>query len=332
LAEAVKGRRARDTGSEHGGGFLGTEQSVLVGRSHWRIFWSRFLNDHAAIVGLAIVAVFAAMALIAPLIARLVGHGPNELFANMRTPLGLPKGPNARFWFGADQVGRDVFVRAVYGARTSLSVSVVGTGGATLIGVIVGVAAGYYGGWVDTLVSRVVDVLLSLPLLLFAIGLSTVCSASSAGCVRGLLQPGLSLVIGIIALFTWPYIARIARGQVISLRHQEFVEAARALGASNRRIMFSELLPNLVAPIVVYATLTLPGNVLFEASLSFLGVGVPQSTPSWGRMLSDATNGLLFTYAWWMAVYPGLFLLLLTFAFYLVGEGFRDALDPRRVA
>jgi ABC-type dipeptide/oligopeptide/nickel transport system permease subunit len=273
---------------------------------------------------------FVAMAIVAPLVAKIVGHSPNQLFESMRTELGLPKGPNARFWFGADQVGRDLFVRVVYGARTSLTVSVVGTGIATVVGVVVGAAAGYYGGWLDTLISRVVDVWLSLPLLLFAIGLSTVCSTSARGCLGGVLQPGMSLVIGIIALFTWPYIARIVRGQVISLRERDFVGAARALGASDAWILFSELLPNLVAPIVVYATLTLPGNVLFEAALSYLGVGVPQSTPSWGRMLSDATSGNLFTYAWWMMVFPGLFLLLMTFAFYLVGDGFRDALDPRR--
>ncbi|MBI3647692.1 MAG: ABC transporter permease [Actinobacteria bacterium] len=287
------------------------------------------MRDRVAVGGLIVIVTFVAMAILAPLVAKVVGHSPNQLFESMRTELGLPLGPRAHFWFGADQAGRDLFVRVVYGARTSLTVSVVGTGIATVIGVIVGATAGFYGRWLDTLISRVIDVWLSLPLLLFAIGLSTVCSASPNGCLNGLLQPGLSLVIGIIALFTWPYIARIARGQVISLRQREFVEAARAMGVSDMRIVLSELLPNLVGPIVVYATLTLPGNILFEASLSFLGVGVPQSTPSWGRMMADATEGSLFTYAWWMMVFPGLFLLLMTFAFYLVGEGFREALDPR---
>jgi len=134
--------------------------------------------------------------------------------------------------------------------------------------------------------------------------------------------------MAIIALFTWPYMARIVRGQVIALKQRDFVEAARSLGASDGRIMFIDLLPNMIAPIIVYATLTLPTNILFEASLSYLGVGVPQSTPSWGRMLSDATNGSLFTYAWWMMLYPGLFLLLTTLAFNLVGDGLRDALLP----
>jgi len=303
---------------------------VSIGRSTRSLVWTRLRKDKAAILGLILVAIIVGVAIFAPLLARLTGHTPNQLFENMRTELGLPRGPNARFWFGADQVGRDLFVRVMYGARTSLFVAVVGTSLATLIGVVVGLVAGYYRGWLDTVISRGIDVWLSLPLLLFAVGLSTVCSSSLRGCLGGLLQPGLRLVTGIIALFTWPYIARIVRGQVISLREREFVEAARAMGSSDARIMFSELLPNLMAPILVYATLTIPGNILFEAALSFLGVGVPQSTPSWGRMLSDATSGSLFTYAWWMMVYPGLFLLLTTLAFYLIGDGLRDALDPRR--
>jgi peptide/nickel transport system permease protein len=305
------------------------ESEPAAGRSFRRILWARFRHDRGAMVGLVLVSIFLAMALLAPLVARLVGHGPNDLYPSMRTPLGLPKGPNIHFLFGADQVGRDVFVRVMYGARTALLIAVIGTSFATVLGVAIGVAAGYYGGRFDTVVSRVVDVWLSLPLLLFAISLSTVCAASSTGCLGGLLQPGMGLVIAIIALFSWPYVARIARGQVLTLRSREFVEASKSLGASNRRIMFAELLPNLMAPILVYATLTLPGVVLFEAALSFLGVGVPQSTPSWGRMLSDATSGSLFTYAWWMAVFPGMFLLTMTFAFYLVGDGMRRALDPR---
>jgi peptide/nickel transport system permease protein len=306
--------------------------SVDIGRSNRQLIWARLRRDKAAVVGLVLVASILLIGVFAPVLAGLSGHAPNELFDNMRTQLGLPRGPNGSFWFGADQVGRDLFVRVMYGARTSLIVSVVGTGVATLIGVVVGSIAGYYRRRLDTLISRGIDVWLSLPLLLFAVGLSTVCSASAKGCLGGLLQPGLPLVTGIIALFTWPYIARIVRGQVISLREREFVEASRSMGSNDARIMFSEILPNLMAPILVYATLTIPGNILFEAALSFLGVGVPQSTPSWGRMLSDATSGSLFTYAWWMMVYPGLFLLLTTLAFYLIGDGLRDALDPRRRA
>jgi peptide/nickel transport system permease protein len=169
---------------------------------------------------------------------------------------------------------------------------------------------------------------LAMPILLFAIGIATVCSVTAEGCLGGLLQPGLSLVIGIIAIFTWPNMARLVRGQVLSLREREFIEASRSLGARGGRIMFRELLPNLVAPIVVYATLIIPNNIIFEAALSFLGVGVPQTTPSWGRMLAEVASGQLFTVAWWMMLFPGIFLLLTTLSFNLVGDGLRDALGP----
>src|SRR5918999_103904 len=241
-------------------------------RSSWELFRSRFMQDKAAVAGAIVIVILIALALAAPLFGRLTGHGPNELFDEMRDPVfGLPKGPNAEFWFGADSVGRDLFVRVMYGARTSLT---------------------------------------------------------AEGCLGGLLRPGLSLVIGIIVIFTWPNMARLVRGQVLSLREREFVDAARSLGARPGRIMFRELLPNLVAPIVVYATLIIPNNIIFEAALSFLGVGVPQTTPSWGRMLAEVASGQLFTVAWWMMVFPGVFLLLTTLSFNLVGDGLRDALGP----
>jgi peptide/nickel transport system permease protein len=161
--------------------------------------------------------------------------------------------------------------------------------------------------------------------LLLALGLAAACGLQP--CLGGLIKPGLLVVSLIIGLFSWPYIARIVRGQVLSLREKEFTEAARSLGASNWRIMSREILPNVAAPIIVYTTLIIPSNILFEAALSFLGVGVPQETPSWGRMLSDAS--VIFTVAWWMMLFPGLFLFLTTLAFNLVGDGLRDALDPR---
>jgi peptide/nickel transport system permease protein len=308
----------------------GESVAAARARSSWELFRTRFMQDKAAVFGAVVIAVLVVLALAAPLFAKLTGHGPNELFGDeMLTPdLGLPKGPNAQFWFGGDTVGRDVFVRTMYGARTSLIVAIVATGLAALIGIAVGMLAGYRGGITDTIVSRAADVFLSMPILLFAIGVATVCSISPNGCLGGLLQPGLSLVIGVIALFTWPNMARLVRGQVFTLREKEFVEASRSLGAGSFRIMFRELLPNLLAPIVVYATLLVPANILFEAALSFLGVGVPQTTPSWGRMLSEAASGQLFTYAWWMMLFPGLFLLLTTLAFNLVGDGLRDALGP----
>jgi peptide/nickel transport system permease protein len=301
----------------------------IKGRTNWELFRSRFRKDKAAMAGVIILCVLLLLAVTAPIFSRVLDHGPNELFDEMVTPdLGLPKGPNAQFWFGGDQVGRDVFIRTLYGARTSLIVALGATGLATLIGVTFGMIAGFRGGAFDTLVSRSADIVLSMPVILFAIGIASVCSITATGCLGGLLQPGFSLVIGIITLFTWPNIARIVRGQVLSLREREFIEASHSLGARTSRIMFRELLPNLVAPVVVYTTLMIPNNILFEAALSYLGVGVPQSTPSWGRMLADATSGSLFTYAWWMMVFPGVFLLLTTLSFNLVGDGLRDALGP----
>jgi peptide/nickel transport system permease protein len=302
----------------------------FVGRTPWQLFWRRFKRDRVALAGGIIIIFLIALAILAPVIAKLAGHGPNELFDNATNEFGLPIGPSSKFWFGADRPGRDVFVRTVYGARTSLTVAFVATGLATLIGVTLGVVAGYFKGVTDTLISRFIDMILSLPLLLFALGISAACSISKTGCLAGLIRPGLRLVVSVIALFTWPYIARIVRGQVLSLREREFIEASRSMGAGGLRIMRVEILPNLAAPIIVYTTLIIPSNILFEAALSFLGVGIPQTTPSWGRMLADASNSQLFTYAWWMMLFPGIFLLMTTLAFNLVGDGLRDALDPQR--
>jgi peptide/nickel transport system permease protein len=303
-------------------------EAPVAGKTPWQLFWARFKKDKAALLGLALVIILLVLALIAPLFVRITGHGPNELFSReMTDEFGLPKGPNGDFWFGADRPGRDVFVRVIYGARTSLLVALVATGFAVLVGVILGVVAGYFGGKLDTLISRTIDVILSMPILLFAIGIAAACGATASGCLGGLIKPGLGVVIFIIALFSWPYIARIVRGNTLSIREKEFIEAARSLGAGNVRIMFREVLPNLVAPIIVYATLIIPNNILFEAALSFLGLGVPQTTPSWGRMLSDAAP--IFDVAWWLMVFPGMFLIATTLAFNLLGDGLRDAFDPR---
>ena len=303
-------------------------EAPVAGKSPRELFWARFKKDKAAFVGLGLVVFLVALALLAPLIAKIVGHGPNELFGRQMTDeFGLPKGPTGDFWFGADRAGRDVFVRVIYGARTSLLVAVVATGFAVIVGVALGTIAGYFGGKIDTLISRTIDIILSMPILLFAIGIAAACGATAQGCLGGLIKPGLWVVIFIIALFSWPYIARIVRGNTLSIREKEFIEAARSLGAGPIRIMFREVLPNLVAPIIVYATLIIPNNILFEAALSFLGLGVPQRTPSWGRMLADAAP--IFDVAWWLMVFPGMFLIATTLAFNLLGDGLRDAFDPR---
>ena len=301
----------------------------VVGKSPWQLFWGRFKQDKVAFVGLGVIVLLVLLALFAGVIAKLTGHGPNDLSLSreMTDEFGLPKGPNSEYWFGADTAGRSLFIRVIYGIRTSLTVALFATGISVTIGIILGIIAGFFRGKIDTVISRVIDIVLSLPFLLFAIGISAACSTEKEGCLGGLIRPGLSVVVFVIALFGWPYIARIVRGNTLSLREKEFIEASRSLGASNRRIMFSEVLPNLVAPIIVYATLIIPSNIVGEAALSFLGLGVPQHTPSWGRMLSEATRNLEF--APWMFAFPALFLVMTTLAFNLLGDGLRDALDPR---
>ena len=297
----------------------------VVGRSPWELFWRRFRRDKFAITGMVVVFLMILLAALAPLTSKWTGHGPNQVFLDRLDSFGIPTGPQSGYFFGLDTAGRDLFVRVAYGARTSLIIAFFATGLATVIGVLLGLLSGFYRGKVDTIISRTVDVWLSLPVLLLALGLAAACGLQP--CLGGLIKPGLLVVSLIIGLFNWPYICRIVRGQVLSLREKEFTEAARALGSSNRQIMIRELLPNVTASIIVYTTLIIPNNILFEAALSFLGVGVPQETPSWGRMLADASG--IFTVAWWMMFFPGLFLFLTTLAFNLVGDGLRDALDPR---
>jgi peptide/nickel transport system permease protein len=302
---------------------------VAPGRTPWQLFLDRFLQDRAALVGLAVVVLLIFIAAFGgPLAAWATGHSPNATYqATMTDDFGIPKGPNAQFWFGADGAGRDLFVRVMYGARASLIVGIVATGIAVLIGVVVGLCAGFMGGVTDTVLARTSDVMLALPVLLIAIGVAAACGTTKNGCLSGTIQPGLSVVIWVIAFFSWPYIARIVRGVTLSLRQKEFVEASRAFGASNLRIMTREILPNLLAPIIVYTTLLIPVNILFEAALSYLGLGLPPDQPSWGQILSEASG--LYDVAWWLMLFPGAFLVATTLAFNLVGDGLRDALDVR---
>lgn len=288
--------------------------------------WRRFRSDRIAMGGMVVVGVLIVLALGAGAVSALVGHGPNQLFPSELNSFGLPAGPSARFLLGVDEQGRDLLVRCLYGLGTSLTVSLLATVIAVTLGVTAGLAGGLLGGWVDMVVGRSADVFLAVPVVLVAISVSSVCSISAAGCVDGLVQPGVGLVVAILALASWPYIARIVRGQTLLLNQQEFVLAARALGASRLRVMFQEILPNLISQVMVVAALLIPTNVLFEATLSFLGVGIPPTTPSLGGILSESTTGSLYTDAWWMMVFPGALLLLLTIGFTLVADGIRDAL------
>jgi peptide/nickel transport system permease protein len=330
----------------------------VVGRSPWQIFWRQFRRDRWALAGIVMIGLMLLLALAAPLIANRTGHDPNFVNLDALDQFSLPGAPSwwpcpaeagetttiasgqvvpasgctaaPGYLLGVDSTGRDLFVRIAYGARTSLIIAFLATGLAIVIGVVLGVMAGFFRGKTDTVISRTTDVVLSLPILLLALGIASACGATKEGCLGGLIKPNLFMVSLIIGLFSWPYISRIIRGQVLSLREKEFVEASRSLGASHWRIMAREILPNVAAPLIVYATLIIPANILFEAGLSFLGVGVPASTSSWGQMLSDSSAA--FQFAPWLMIFPGVALFLTTLAFNLVGDGLRDALDPRTSA
>jgi peptide/nickel transport system permease protein len=301
--------------------------AAIAARSPLELFWRRLKDDRVALAAAGFIVLLILFAVFAPLIIKLVGTtGPTDQNPETLDSFGTPTGPSGDHIMGVDQLGRDVFARVLYGARVSLEVAIIATALSVSIGVTVGMIAGYFRGWVDTGLSRVIDVLLAFPILLFGIGLASACSLGN-GCLGGTIKPGLTVVIFVIAFVNWTYIARIIRGQVLSLREKEFVDAARSLGASNRRIIFREILPNLIAPIIVYSTLVIPQNILFEAALSFLGVGIQPPDASWGQMLADATA--IFDSAWWYMIFPGSALLLTVLAFNLLGDGLHDALNPR---
>ena len=366
----------------------------IAARSPWQLFFARIREDKVTLVSAIFVVLLVLIALFAKQIIDLVGaHPPNEQSTKYLDSFGSAAAPSSahHLYFGTDGLGRDVFSRTIYGTRVSLEVAFIATFLSVVIGVTFGILAGYYRGVWDTVLSRIMDVMLAFPVFLLALGLGAACSfgkgcaipgktagwtlsglsilvliglvvglvvrrrsgmnvtrvdvrsrlivpavAIAAGVVLWLvvghsaafrITPGLSVVIFVIVLPSWPYMARIIRGQTLSLREREFVESARSMGASDLRIMSRHILPNLVAPIIVYTTLLVPTNILFEAALSFLGVGVQPPTASWGAMISEATE--IFDTAWWYMTFPGLALLLTVLAFNLIGDGLQDALNPK---
>jgi peptide/nickel transport system permease protein len=301
-------------------------KAEVAARSPLQLFWRRFRKDKVALAALVFIVLLILVAIFATQIREIFGAPPPGLTStDSLDDFGLPQGPNSEHLFGVDSIGRDIFARVLEGARVSLTVAFIGTGLSVMIGVTMGMIAGFFRGWVDTLIARTIDILLAFPVLLLGLGLASACSTKE-GCLGGLLQPGLTIVIAIIVASNWPYVARIIRGQVLSLREKEFVEAAHSLGAGNGRIIFREILPNLVAPIIVYTSLFIPANILLEAALSFLGVGVADKA-TWGSLLSEAISK--FNVAWWYMVFPGTALLLTVLAFNLVGDGMQDALNPK---
>jgi peptide/nickel transport system permease protein len=289
----------------------------IEGRSPWRLAYERLRRDRAAKIALGTILVIVLLAILAPAFASITHHAPNQQFVDIgENANGGPVPPSGTFWFGTDSNGRDLFIRVLYGAQISLVVGVLATGISVALGVVFGLAAGYIGGWVDAVIARVIDVMLSIPFLLLAISISYI------------VGPSEWLVIVIVGVLSFTFLARIVRGQVISLKAKEYVEAARALGAGPWRIMFIDLLPNVMAQVIVYASLLIPLAIVLESSLSFLGVGVPPPTADWGSMIDDASNYFQYGY-WWYLFFPALALLVTTLAFNIFGDSVRDAFDPR---
>jgi ABC-type dipeptide/oligopeptide/nickel transport system permease subunit len=325
----------------------------LKARGHWELVWVRFRRDRVALASLGfIIVLFLAAFVFAPVFASILGHGPNDQFAggfdfNTGKPVGPwtwvstapypgatpPAGqhawPTTLLPLGADgQLGRDLFLRLLYGARTSLEVAVFATICSVAIGVIMGMMAGYFRGWVDTVISRLTEMVMVFPALLFIIAVRvTAGDTLNQITFGGLLVPGVFTLTLIFSAFNWFFPGRIVRGVVLSLREREFVEAARMTGASELRIMRSHLLPHLVGPVIVYSTLLVATTIIAEAGLSFLGLGIELPNASWGNLLQQAKDFYLIQP--WLMFWPGFAVLVTTLAFNLLGDGLRDAFDPR---
>ncbi len=302
---------------------------AIEGRSLGQIAWLRLRRDKVAMGGGIVVVLLILIAIIGPHLVQ----NPDTYHSDLIDPTFLrPKGAfggiSLAHPLGVEpETGRDLLARIVVGAQYSLLIAFLATVLAVGIGTFFGVIAGYVGGWVDSLIARTMDVFLAFPLLVFALALAGVIPSTAFGLSGNSLR--IAVLIFVIGFFNWPYMGRIIRGQTLSLREREFVDAARSLGARGPYILFRELLPNLVAPILVYATLLIPTNILFEAALDYLGVGLYVPTPTWGQMLSSAvTNGYYYIDPEFMLV-PGLAIFITVMAFNLFGDGLRDALDPR---
>jgi peptide/nickel transport system permease protein len=307
---------------------LVAEQPRIEGRSPGRLALIRLREDRTTMVAGGVILLIILIAICAPLIALITGHGPNDQYpVTGLTPDGLPRPPSREFLLGTDDLGRDLLVRIAYGTRISLLVGVLATLLTVLIGTAVGLVAGFFGGVVDTLLARAVDVMLAIPFLLFALSLASVVSVTPLHVGPFALGPGIPIVVIVIGVFSWATVARIVRGQVLAVRHREYVEAARSLGSPSWRIILREVLPNVLPTIIVYATLLIPVSIVAEAALSYLGIGVPPPTADWGSMIAEAQN--YYQQAWWFLTFPCLALVTTTLAFNIFGDGLRDAMDPK---
>ena len=302
---------------------------AIEGRSLGQIAWMRLRQDKVAMAGGIVVIFLILVAIFGPyLVQNPLTYHENLIDPTFSRPFGTLGGISTAHPFGVEPItGRDLLARVVNGARVSLVIAFLSTALAVSIGVVMGVIAGFFGGWVDSVIARAMDIFLAFPLLVFAIALVGVIPSSAFGLSGNSLRIGL--LVFVIGFFAWPYMGRIIRGQTLSLRDREFVDAARSLGARGPYILFRELLPNLVGPILVYSTLLIPTNILFEAALSYLGVGIIPPTPSWGGMISDAVNNGIYSVDPMYMIIPGLAIFITVMAFNLFGDGLRDALDPK---
>ena len=271
---------------------------------------SRFFGDSRARIGIAIVLIMSLAALLAPLIAR-----QSPITIDLAH---LLQRPSSQHWLGTDIQGRDIWSRLVYGARVSLTVGLISQGIALALGVSLGLLAGFYGKWVDEVVMRLADVTLAFPTLLLLIAMVAA------------LQPSEGVVFATIGIVGWAGMARLVRGQVLVVRNLEYIQAIRALGAGDLRIMMQHVLPNVIAPVVIAATLGVAGAIMAEAALSFLGLGVPPPAPSWGSMIADGRDLDQLRSAPWTSVFPGMAIGAAVLGFNLLGDALRDALDPRQ--
>lgn len=271
------------------------------------ILWPRIKGNRLAVMGIGVVSILFLFALLAPIISP---YSPTEIHATQ-----VLSPPSWMHWCGTDELGRDVLSRMFYGARISLMVGFVAIGIAVTIGSLVGLASGYYGGWVDTLLMRFVDVMLCFPTFFLILA------------VIAFLSPSIWIIMVVIGLTGWMGVARLVRAEVLVIREMDYIMAARCIGCSDLRIILRHILPNALSPVLVAATLGVAGAILTESALSFLGIGVQPPTPSWGNILTSGKDYIEF--AWWLSLFPGLAILVTVLAYNLLGEGIRDALDPR---
>lgn len=278
-------------------------------RSQWREVWRMLKKNKMALVGLGILVILVLLALFADVIAD---YDTVVIKQNLANRL---KGPSAEHWLGTDEFGRDIFARLVHGARVSLKVGIIAVGISIVLGGILGALAGFYGGRIDNIIMRIMDVFLAVPSILLAIAIVSA------------LGPSIINLMVAISISSVPRYARIVRASVLSIRDQEFVEAARAIGANNARIIFRHIIPNSLAPVIVQGTLGVASAILSTAGLSFIGLGIQPPAPEWGSMLSGGRQYL--RYAWWVTTFPGVAIMITILSLNLLGDGLRDALDPR---